>query len=98
MCAWKEGSLEIILVSYLIQVQISVGMLEMQISVHIGRMEGDNPDFCGYVSTDMLFHIYFPSPPFYELFVVVCHRVFFCCKLLPCTSFLNFALKGHHLL
>ena len=27
-------------------------------------MEADNPDFCGYVSTDMLFHIYFPSSLF----------------------------------
>lgn len=50
--------------NYLIQVQISVGMLEIQMSVHRGRMEGDDPDFCGYVSTDMLFHIYFPSPLF----------------------------------
>lgn len=64
MCTWKEGRLEIILVNYLIQVQISVGMLEIQMSVHIGRMEGDNPDFCGYVSTNMLFHIYVPSPLF----------------------------------
>lgn len=64
--------------NYLIQVQISVGMLEIQMSVHRGRMEGDDPDFCGYVSNDMLFHIYFL--PFYELFVFKCHSVFFCCK------------------
>ena len=34
----REGGQEIILVDYLIQIQISVGVLEIQISVH--RQEG----------------------------------------------------------
>lgn len=46
----------------LIQVQISVGMLECKCQCTEGRMEGGSPDFCGYVSTDMLFHVF--PPPF----------------------------------
>lgn len=64
LCMYMEGrKAEITLVNYLIQVQISVGMLEIQMSVHrVRSMEGDDPDFCGYVSTTCYFISISPSP------------------------------------
>ena len=53
------------LVDYLIQIYISVGMLEIEFSAYVeGKKEGDNfsrlsittTDFCLYVSTDLLIH------------------------------------------
>ena len=64
--AYLEGRKEIMILNYLLQIEISLYMLEIQISVYIWRKEGkkDNPselsitdpDFCVYVSSDVIIH------------------------------------------
>ena len=102
--AYLEGRKETMILDYLLQIEISLYMLEIQISVYIWRKEGKknnpselsitDPDFCVYVSSDVIIHPSSFTFSFLETSVCVwIIRVTFCVvNLFLCIFFFFFLI------